>query len=159
MTTFHAWFRTELGDENPHEWTSELEAPDQTAALARAVGPVGRRRRTQLALHSGGAGAGRERVACSCLPDGAAVTARQQEGMLKQKYIVWSFSAEQQQTFADIVVAKFADDATTQWRTKRGDYARRDLYVDPMLLDDYIKRLQRTAAQSNEAVERAWRAL
>lgn len=36
MTTFHAWFRTELEDEDPHEWTSELEAPDQTAAFARA---------------------------------------------------------------------------------------------------------------------------
>ena len=36
MTTFHAWFRTQFDDEDPHEWTSDVEAPDDKAAFARA---------------------------------------------------------------------------------------------------------------------------
>jgi hypothetical protein len=36
MATFHAWFRTEPNNEDPHQWTSDVEASDEKAAFAQA---------------------------------------------------------------------------------------------------------------------------
>jgi hypothetical protein len=60
----------------------------------------------------------------------------------KQKYIVWSYDSDQQQTFADVLIAKSPAEAKERVEAAR-PYAQLDLYVPPMPLKNYIDRLWR----------------
>jgi len=74
------------------------------------------------------------------------------------KWIVWSYDAQEEQTFADIVVAKDVEAARAKVARKR-PYATLDRYAVGEMLDDYIAALQRAAARSNHELEKDWKEL
>ena len=73
-----------------------------------------------------------------------------------RKWIIWSFDAQEDQTFADIVVAR--DVRSARAKVKRGrPYVTLDLYCPGEDLDTYIAALQKAAAQSNHTIEKNWK--
>jgi hypothetical protein len=75
-----------------------------------------------------------------------------------KKWIIWSFDAQEDQTFADIVVARDLEAARRKVARKR-PYATLDRYCVGEALEAYITALQKAADRTVREIENDWKEL